>query len=281
MFTGKKFRSLSSRFGRGRGADGCNVTPSQAPMDVPLANPFQALYRDLKPHLLAAGAFSGLGNILMFSGALFMVQVYDRVLPGHSLATLQVLLLAIIIINALIAGLELIRARVFVSIGHYIHEALRAEAFSVNVCAALNGQPGDGAVVLRDLDQVRQFTSGNGPVTFFDLPWAPLFLIVLFAMHPLLGGLCAAGMGVLIFLTLVAQRSAARHAVSINEHANAASALAEACRRGAGTIVPLGMTTFLQLQWNRHCAAGSFTQQNQTDIAGTYASVSKFVRLSL
>ncbi|WP_349322047.1 type I secretion system permease/ATPase [Asticcacaulis sp. MM231] len=242
---------------------------------------FDLLAEDLKRHLLAAGAFSGLLNILMFSGALFMIQVYDRVLPGHSLATLQALVVAIVMVYGLIAALEFIRARVFTYIGQHVHETLRSGAFSANLTTALQGRPGEGAVVMRDLDQVRNFLSGNGPVTFFDLPWTPVFLILLFVLHPLLGALCAGGMFLLVALTLLANRSTGKYQLLLTRHSNEAAALAEACRRGAGTIVPLGMATFLRQHWNTHCAVAAATHLNQTNAAGLYTALSKFVRLSL
>lgn len=124
--------------------------------------------------LVAVGLFSGMSNVLMLTGAMFMLEVYDRVLPSRSVPTL-------IVLFALAAGLfaaqgviDLIRSRILVRIGASLDEALSARVCDAVVRLSLiAGDRGDGVQPLRDLDNVRGFLSGVGPVALFDLPWIP------------------------------------------------------------------------------------------------------------
>ena len=146
-----------------------------------------------KAAFVGVGVFSGLINILMLTGALFMLEVYDRVLPSRSLPTLVALCVLAPILFTFQALLDAVRGRLLVRIGGQIDGAARRRASTMPPLGlAKSGR--DVQQPVRDLDAIRSFVSGAGPAALFDLPWVPLYLAICFAFHFLIGitALCGA-----------------------------------------------------------------------------------------
>ena len=137
---------------------------------------------------IAIALFSGMSNLLMLTGALFMLEVYDRVLPSRSVPTLVALLLLATGLYAAQGVIDLIRSRILVRIGHSLDEAMSMRVYDAIVRLPLKiGAKGDGTQPIRDLDTVRGFLSGSGPIAFFDLPWMPVYLAICFLFHFFIG----------------------------------------------------------------------------------------------
>ena len=135
--------------------------------------------------MIGVAVFSGVINILMLSGSIYMLQVYDRVIPSRNLATLLGLSLMVLVAYVVQGYFDAMRARMLSRIATLFDGALQGSIHSAlatlplrGVKAVLMQQP------LRDLDQVRTFMSGMGPTAFLDMPWIPVFLIGLFLFHP-------------------------------------------------------------------------------------------------
>src|SRR5262245_4140562 len=149
---------------------------------------------------------SGMSNILMLTGAMFMLEIYDRVLPSRSMPTLVGLLVLVAALFAALGVLDAIRGRILVRIGAALDEALSGRVYDTLMRLPLKiGARSDGTQPLRDLDAVRSYLSGLGPVALFDLPWIPLYLAICFAFHPLIGLTALAGAIILIALTLMTE----------------------------------------------------------------------------
>src|SRR5262245_37826446 len=140
------------------------------------------------------GAFIGVGlmsciiNLLYLTGSIFMLEVYDRVLPSRSVPTLIGLIFIAAVLYMAQGVLDLIRGRILGRIGTALDEALNARVFDIVVRLPLVvGSRSEGLQPLRDLDNVRSFLGGMGPSAFFDLPWLPLYLGICFAFHVMLG----------------------------------------------------------------------------------------------
>src|SRR6201994_2767750 len=155
---------------------------------------------------IGVGAMSCMINLLYLTGSLFMLEVYDRVLPSRSVPTLVGL--AILAGGLYIAQgvLDLIRGRILGRIGTSLDEALNARVFDTIVGVALMvGNRNEGLQPLRDLDNVRSFLSSMGPGAFFDLPWLPFYLAICFAFHWLLGVTALVGALILVTLTIITE----------------------------------------------------------------------------
>ena len=155
---------------------------------------FAAMLQRLRGVVLAMAMFSGVINILLLTGSLFMLQVYDRVLPSRSIPTLVALVAIVALLYAVQTALETIRARLVIRVGRAIDETLSGSAFQATVTLPLTAGSVAGAPdPTRDLDHIRQFVGSSGPAALFDLPWAPLYVVICFLFHPWLGWLTLGG----------------------------------------------------------------------------------------
>src|ERR1700687_6526058 len=199
--------------------------------------------RACRSAFIGVGAMSCMINLLYLTGSLFMLEVYDRVLPSRSVPTLVGL--------ALLAGglyvaqgvLDLIRGRILGRIGTSLDEALNARVFETIVRLPLMvGGRNEGLQPLRDLDNVRSFLGSMGPGAFFDLPWLPFYLAICFAFHLLIGLKAVVGAVILITLTIVTEfmsRAPARQAMGLAARRND---LAVSSRRNAEALGAMGVS---------------------------------------
>lgn len=181
-------------------------------------------------------------NLLSLSGSIYMLQVYDRVIPARSVATLIGLTVLLALLYACYAVFDQLRLRLLAAIAGRIDQQLRRPVFDASLGLSLAGADAVAAgTPLRDLDQIRSFAAGLGPAALVDLPWSPLLLGLVFLIHPALGVAALAGAVVIIVLTVLAERQS-REPVREAAFAGAArNALAEAVRRQAETVAALGM----------------------------------------
>ena len=167
---------------------------THARLSNPQRNPLSIALGRSRVALLCVGLYSGAINVLTLTGSLFMLQVYDRVLPSRSPQTLAALLAIVAFLFGIQAILEAIRARMFARVGRRVDEELSRPAFRSAVSLpVVMGNGHERIDPIRDLDHIRQFVASPGPAALFDLPWTPLYLFICFLFHPWLGWLTAAG----------------------------------------------------------------------------------------
>jgi PrtD family type I secretion system ABC transporter len=248
----------------------------------PASSELAAALRACRQAFVAIAVFSGMSNILMLTGSLFMLEVYDRVLPSRSVPTLVALLILTAGLYAAQGFIDAIRSRILVRIGDSLDHAMSARVYDTIVRLPLKvGAKGDGSQPMRDLDAVRNFLSGAGPSAFFDLPWLPVYLGVCFLFHPYIGLTALAGAVILVILTIVTEvrtRSPTRNAT---QFAVARNALLEASRRNAEAITAMGMTGRIARRWsdlNRSYVAAT---GDASDVVGGLGAASKVLRLLL
>src|SRR5688572_3044996 len=154
------------------------------------ADPVRAALRTNGRALAGVAVFSAIINVLLLTSPIFMLQVYDRVLTSRSHQTLIALLALATLLLLLMAFLDQLRSSILIRIGLSLDRSLREHVFNGVIEQQLLRQTaGDGQLPVRDLDTVRSFLSGPGPVALFDLPWMPLYVLICFLLHPLLGAL--------------------------------------------------------------------------------------------
>ena len=149
------------------------------------------------------GMMSAMINVLYLTGSFFMLEVYDRVVPSRSVPTLIGLVILAAFLYAAQGVLDLIRSRILVRVGASLDESLGARIFDTVARLPLKvGQRNDGTLPIRDLDSIRSFMGGLGPVAMFDLPWMPFYIAICFAFHPLIGVTALGGAIILTVVTL-------------------------------------------------------------------------------
>jgi ATP-binding cassette subfamily C protein len=232
--------------------------------------------------LLGVAVLSGLINILYLSGSIFMMEVYDRVLPSRSIPTL-VGLSVIIIVLYLFQGLfDMVRGRIFARVGAALDEDLSQQIFQGQLSAPIQGRTeGDGQQPLRDLDQIRAFLAGGGPSALFDLPWMPLYLFMCFAFHPWLGMVALGGACLLVVITVLTEiltKEASRSAVGA---ALVRNGISDGARRNAEVVHAMGMAQRIGTRWGEANARYLGFQQKTSDVAGGFGALSKVLRMLL
>jgi PrtD family type I secretion system ABC transporter len=248
----------------------------------PASSELGTALRACRQAFLAIGLFSGMSNILMLTGSLFMLEVYDRVLPSRSVPTLVALLILTAGLYAAQGFIDAIRSRILVRIGDSLDEAMSMRVYDAIVRLPLKiGTKGDGSQPMRDLDSVRGFLSGAGPSAFFDLPWLPIYLGVCFLFHTYIGLTALAGAVILVILTIVTEVQTRPPTRSATQFAMARNALLEASRRNAEAITAMGMVGRIARRWgdlNRNYVAST---GRASDVVGGLGAASKVLRLLL
>jgi len=218
----------------------------------------------------------------MLTGAMFMLEIYDRVLPSRSMPTLVGLLVLAATLFTALGVLDAIRGRILVRVGGSLDEALSGRVYDTLMRLPLRvGGRSDGTQPLRDLDAVRSYLSGLGPVALFDLPWIPLYLAICFAFHPLIGLTALAGAIILIALTLLTEILMRAPTRAATEAAVVRSGLAEASRRNAEALVAMGMAGRIAARWNEANRRYMRSQQEASDLGGGLGASSKVLRMML
>jgi ATP-binding cassette subfamily C protein len=232
--------------------------------------------------IISIGLMSGMSNILMLTGAIFMLEVYDRVLPSRSVPTLVGLALLAGGLYTALGLLDFIRGRILVRIGGRLDEALSGRVYETIVRLPLKaGSRNDGLQPLRDLDSIRSFLSGLGPTAMFDLPWLPIYLVICFMFHPYIGLAALFGAVVLSIITLMTETMTREPTRQANGFAVARMALAETSRRNAEVLTAMGMTGRIAAMWSEANNKYLASQRRASDAAGGFGSASKVLRMML
>lgn len=244
--------------------------------------PIRRVLASCRGALWAVGLFSLVVNLLMLTGPMFMLQVYDRVMSSRSTPTLIALFVLVVVLFAFMGVLESVRHRVLVRVGHRFDEEVGRAAFDAQVGAALKlGPTGEAIRPLRDLDQLRQASAGTGIIAFFDLPWLPVYMGVLFLFHWMLGVLGIAGALVLIGLTAATEAASRNGAKTVSDLGQKRAALAEAGRRNVEVLTGMGMLGRFAGLWSRTNDAYLAASGALTDTVNRYSVISRVFRLTL
>ena len=251
---------------------------SKLASDDPVGNAL----RDSARRMIGVAVFSGVINILMLAGSIYMLQVYDRVIPSRNLATLFGLSLMVLFAYLVQGYFDAMRARMLSRIATMFDGSLQGSIHAALAALPLHGvKPVLMQQPLRDLDQVRTFMSGMGPTAFLDMPWIPVFLIGLFLFHPVIGFTALLGTVAIIAMTVLTERisrGAAKSAMDMNAQRQV---LADATQRNAEVIRAMGMTDRLTARWSQ--ANERYLQENirAADVYANLGSSAKVLRYIL
>lgn len=229
------------------------------------SSPVAKAVDSMRSPILVVGAFSAVVNLLMLAGSLYMLQVYDRVLTGKSVATLIGLTLLLLVTLAFQGYLDSLRAKLMTRVAGRFDEELSEQVFRASLRMPLMGaRPDMAAQPMRDLDQVRSFMASPGPFAVFDLPWMPFFVFCTFLLHPTIGLLVLAGAAAIVGLTLFGEMSSKSVGARMIRSGVKRQDFADSARRNTETLSAMGMVrTFHQ----------RFTALNREHVNDTIRSV--------
>ena len=241
---------------------------------------------ELKKSLLSAkksfimvGLFSMFINILMLVPPLYMLQLYDRVLGSRSQDTLIMLTLIVVVLFITMGLLEVVRSRVLVRVGNKLDSMLSQRIFD-SLFELERKAPGrSSSMPLNDLTQVRQFMTGNGLFAFFDAPWMPIYIIVLFIFHPAFGFFAIFAAIVLVGITVANEYSTKEKLAEANNLSRASTIYVDSNIRNAEVVNAMGMRNNISKIWADKYYGFLNAQNIASDSAGVWSNLSKSLRV--
>lgn len=236
------------------------------------------LIRRFRPCLVWAGLFSVVVNLLMLVPALYMLQLFDRVITSRSAETLVLLTLAAVIALATMAALDALRARLLAAAAGGLDRQLGPRVLDGVVAQTARMSGADYVNGLRDVNTLRGFLLGPGILGLFDAPWLPFFLLFVFLMHPLLGVVGLLGAAAMIALAYFNERFTRRPLERVQAEARRASRFVDAGVRNAEVVTALGMLPALTRKWSAMNERVLREQAIASGLGNSFSAATKFTR---
>jgi ATP-binding cassette subfamily C protein len=215
----------------------------------------------------------------MLTGPLFMLQVYDRVLASGSVPTLVALAAIVAVLFGYYGFLDYLRSRLLVRVGRRVEESLRDWVFAAVAWHALRRTPGVGSQPIHDLATVRQFLAGQGPFAFLDMPWVPVYLLVIFLMHWMLGVAATLAAFIIFILALMSERALREPLDETTRATVRAAVISDESRRNTEALHALGMRGAMSARWRAIQQQALDHQTISNDVGGGLGAVSRVLRL--
>ncbi len=250
---------------------------------IALAKNFDELRRYLKDcqgYFITAAIFSLAINLLYLAGPLYMLQVYDRVISSSSEITLLMLTLALLLAFLALAGLDAVRARVLTRASIRLDRRIAPRVMTAIIDRPANAG-GVRSQLLRDFDTFRQYITGSGIHAVFDLPWAPVYVAVIFLLHPALGAFSLGSSILLVLMAFLNEWLVKPPLSESNEAASRNYNFTEMSLRNTEVVRAMGMTAGLLKRWNRDRNRMLERQVTASDRAATMQSLIRFFRLAM
>lgn len=225
--------------------------------------------------------FSLVINLLMLVSPIYMLQVYDRVLTSRSEETLLALSILAIGLLLVLGVLEMLRSRILSRIGAQVDQRLGQSVFTALQDVRLRGGETSPTKSLSELESIRQFLSGSGPSSLFDSPWMPLYLMLLYWMHPILGTVAIVGAIVLFGIAILNDWLTRKLLQKASNQSAHARRFATKTLRNAEALEAMGMFSRMRDRWQTQHNQGLMTQLAASDRGGILISVSKTFRMCL
>ena len=241
-------------------------------------NELSRILWEFRYEFVVAGVFSMIANLLMLTPTIYMLQVYDRVMLSQSMGTLMAVSLITLFFFGVLTFAEWSRSKLLVSSGVRMDELLSKRLFHASYDAYLNPAVKNPSRAFNDLTEVRQFLTGNGIFAFFDAPWAPIYIAVLFLLHPWLGVMAIGFAAVQASLAWWGSNaSKPAQAVASKSQQDAGSYL-QSKFRNAEVIESMGMLSHLYRRWAEQNTRAMGHALNAQDVSGRVVAWSKFIR---
>jgi len=233
-----------------------------------------------KSTFVVIAGFSFVINMLMLVPSIYMLQIYDRVLSSRNKETLLMVTLITVFMFVMLAALEWVRSNVMIRAGNKMDEMLSNRTFGVAFDNALKVGTGSATQTFNDLTGIRQFLTGNGLFAFFDAPWVPIYLLVIYALHPALGMLATFSAIVLIIMTVITEFVSKRPLVEANKSYSKATTFASINFRNAEAIDAMGMLGNVRKHWFPKHREFINYQSMASERSSTISSITRFVRIT-
>jgi ATP-binding cassette subfamily C protein len=246
------------------------------------ADELRSAMKECRRHFFHVGIFSVFVNMLMLTGPLFMLQVYDRVLSSRSEPTLLALLVLVTVLFLFMGLLDYVRGRVLSRAGAKFQSLLDERVFTAVMRRSVSPQerakPNTGS---RDLDSIKTLLSGPAPFAVFDIPWVPIYMAAIFLFHPILGWVAVAGGAILVVLSIINQLRSSKPGAESVVATSEAENFSEQLRQNAEAVQGLGMMGAGLSRWQQMRAKALDSQLLASDRTASYTASGKSLRFYL
>ncbi|WP_299985995.1 type I secretion system permease/ATPase [uncultured Ruegeria sp.] len=226
--------------------------------------------------------FSVFANLLMLTGPLFMLQVYDRVLSSRSEETLVALFMLVAMLYGLMAGLDFARGRIVARFGARFQSCLDKRVFDATLRQSIHPRVrASTATASRDLESIQTLCASPVLLAIMDIPWTPLFIAAIFVFHPTLGWLAVAGGASLILVALLNQKLTRRKLANAQSAGARANMLSEYARQASEIICAQGMKEQVSDRWSQQRADALGQSIRASDWTGSFSAMTKSLRMLL
>lgn len=239
----------------------------------------QTAIHNIRKAFISIGIFSMFINILMLVPPLYMLQLYDRVLTSRSEDTLIMLTILVVGLFITMGFLEFVRSRILIRVGNKLDQELNEKLFASMFKKSIN-EPGQNTPQpLNDMTSIRQFMTGNGPFAFFDSPWLPIYIAILFIFHVYFGVFAIFSAIVLIGLAVANELSTKKLLAEANSENIQSTQYAGSCIKNAEVVAAMGMEPNLRQRWLQKHLSFLSKQSEASDRASILTNTSKNLRL--
>jgi ATP-binding cassette, subfamily C, bacterial EexD len=235
----------------------------------------------LKHYFIPAAIISLIINMLLLAPSLYMLQVYDRVIGSRSIETLVVMTVLLLLALLMMGALELVRSRLLVKANNALDAVLGPYLLTTMLDSAGTPEASKHAYALRDLASVKGFLGGNGIFAFFDAPWLPIYMGILYLMHPILFWTGLGGAIIMVLLTIINEMTTRRPLEEANTAARLAGRHVEIALRNADTVNAMGMQGWVVSSWAQLNGKALGLQSSASNRAGVVSGASRFCRQAL
>ena len=239
-----------------------------------------AAFTDVKRYFIYAGLFSAAVNLLMLVPVIYMLQVYDRVVSSGSYSTLAMLTLLMVALTAALGGFEWVRSMILIAASNRIEKNLRRRVSDATFKRALlTGGSVSNSQPLSDLSSLRQFLTGNGLFAFFDAPWFPIYVFVMFMFHPTFGYAAIFAGIVMIALAYTTEKVTSKKLQDANSKSNWINNQVNGTLKNSEVIAAMGMADDLRHRQEKRFDEVLTLQTDASRSAGLLQSLSKTFRM--
>lgn len=249
--------------------------------DVPVFNVSDAL-KMCKSSIIAVGVFSLASNLLMLTPSIYMLSAYDRVLSSGSIPTLGMLTLIMVFALVVMGGFEWIRSQVMIRVSNKFDFALSGRLYDISLKQALySGGSNTQAAPIQDLNGLRQFVTGNGLFAFFDAPWLPIYIMVMFMFHPWYGYIAIFAAFFLMGVAVANEKLSSGPLSDANKKNQSLNAENQKVLRNAEVIQSMGMGSIVRQRWHQGHDAMLVDQTKASAISASFTAFAKSSRVMM
>ena len=244
-------------------------------------SPVRTTISSMRKAWVGVGVLSLFVNLLMLTGPLYMLQVYDRVITSQSMSTLVVLSILMVAMYGFMGVLDFLRSRILVRIGNFVESNLSATIFKNWLSQGTRGKVAAGQRPLQNLSVIKRFLTGPAPTTFFDIPWTPIYIGVIFMIDWTLGVFAIIGAVIVLIIAILAELRTRKTETESQRVRSSGQRFTQKVYANSEAVMSMGMVGDMTQRWNNLKAEGEQSDLSASDISGGATAMSKAFRMFL